>query len=290
MKLTLFKAAVFAAFVASAYLMSSSPAAAQPSQAVAFERYGHIERFDIASAATSRTYRIEIWRPAGHAASNTAYPALFLLDGHYAFDATLALSSYMQRRPNPDIAEHIIIGISSDVPFGPPLAAVRTPDFTPPTRDGVMTRDAPTPFYRFLRDELLPQVKARARIDPNEMTLWGYSLSGSFVAWLNGHDHGLFRNYIAASPNWMQFGILQRIQEGAVFNAPGAEHKLFFSIDGVTEMPGVPDPDGYVRDFARAPMPGYKVGYALTKGESHSSSWFATLPAALRFIYGPVKP
>jgi predicted alpha/beta superfamily hydrolase len=285
MSLAQFKA--MALVVLTACLVTVSTASAQTPQAAPFERYGHIERFDIASAATGRTYRIEVWLPASYAGSSRAYPALFLLDGNYSFDAAVALSSYMQRG---EIKEHIIVGVSSDVPFGPPLAAVRTPDFTPPTKDGIMAKDPSAPYYRFLRDEFLPQVKLKARIEPDEMTLWTYSLSGSFLAWLNYNDHALFRNYIAASPNWEQFGVLQRIQEGVVFNAPGANHKLFFSFDGPKEMPATPDPDGYLRAFVDAGLPGYKVGYALTKGETHTTSWFATMPAALRFIYGPAAP
>jgi len=287
MSLAQFKA--MALVVLTACLVTVSTASAQTPQAAPFERYGHIERFDIASAATGRTYRIEVWLPASYAASSRAYPALFLLDGNYSFDAAVALSSYMQRKPNPDIDEHILVGVSSDAPFGPPLAAVRTPDFTPPTKDGVVSRDPPPPFYRFLRDELLPQVQAKVRIDPEQKTLWGYSLSGSFLAWLNYADHGLFRNYIAASPNWGQFGMQQRLAEGMIFKAPGADHKLFMSFD-LSEMQGVPDPEGYIRAFVDAGQQGYKVGYVITKGETHTTSWFATMPAALRFIYGPAAP
>jgi hypothetical protein len=249
-----------------------------------FERYGHIERFKIASKATGRMYSIEIFRPASYDTSPHAYPALFVLDGNYAFDAIVALSSYMQRG---EIKEHVIVGVSSDVPFGPPLAAVRTPDFTPPTKDGIMTRDAPSAYYGFLKDELMPEIGRRMRVEPDEKTLWGYSLSGSFVTWLNYYDRSLFRNYILASPNWGQFGIQQLLGEGKVFNAAGAvQRKLFISFDLNAEMPGVPDPEGRFRGFATpGAAPGYKVGYVLTRGETHTTSWFATLPAALRFVY-----
>lgn len=47
-----------------------------------------------------------------------------------------------------------------------------------------------------------------------------------------------------------------------------------------------------IKGMVDAGFPGYETRHVLTHGESHSSSWFATLPAALRFIYGPapVKP
>lgn len=285
MNLILFKAAAVAVFLAGACFAVPSAVSAQPAQeAPPFERYGHIERFNLASSATGRTYRIEIWRPASYATSTRAYPALFLLDGNYSFDAAVALSSYMQRG---EIAEHVIIGVSSDVPFGPPLAAVRTPDFTPPTKDGVMTREVVSPYYRFLKDELTPAVERRVRVQPDQKTLWGYSLSGAFVFWLNYYDASLFRNYIIASPN-AEYGIQQRLAEGVVFNAPAtAGHRLFFSIDADSEMKGMPDPEGVVRQLFASPMPGYKTAYKVTRGETHSTSWFATLPTALRFIYPP---
>jgi len=249
-----------------------------------FEPYGHIERFSIASKATGRTYSIAIRLPEGYETSKEAYPALFLLDGDYAFDAAVALSSYMQRG---EIRKHVTIGISYDVPFGDPLGARRTPDFTPPTRSGVMTKDAPAPYYLFLRDELIPEIARRVRIDSGQKTLWGYSLSGSFVTWLNYFDHSLFRNYILASPNWGEFGIQQRLVEGAVFRAPQqVTQKLFVSFDAEKEMPS-PELVGQLRAFFDAGLPGYKVGYVFTHGETHTTAWFSTMPAALRFIYGP---
>jgi uncharacterized protein len=264
---------------------ASLPSAAPgPEAHTRFERYGHIERFTLASRATGDAYSIEIYRPPSYATSERAYPALFLLDGEYSFDAAVALSSYMQRG---EIAEHVIIGVSFDVPFGPPLAEKRTRNFTPPTTNGVLNRDAPAPYYLFLRDELLPEIARRLRIDPEQKTVWGYSLSGSFVTWLNYYDPSLFRNFILASPNWGQFGVQQRLIEGVVFNAPGpVARKLFFSFDVEAEMQGIPEPENAIRAFVAAGLPGYQVGYVLTHGETHTTSWFATLPAALGFIYG----
>lgn len=205
-----------------------------------------------------------------------------MLDGDYGFQPAVAISDYMQRG---EVAPHLIIGISNDVPFGKPLAAARPPDFTPPTRDGVMTKDVTAPYYLFLKDELLPEIAGRVRIDPAQRTLWSYSLSGSFATWLNYYDPSLFRNYVFSSPNWGQFGIQQRLIEGAVFNAPGADHRVFLSFDYGKEM--TPDLDTKLRAFAAGPLPGYKMTYSATRGETHTTSWFVTLPAALRFIYGP---
>ncbi len=247
-----------------------------------FERYGHIERFAIASRSTGRRYTIEIYRPASYATSTAPCPVLFMLDGNYSFDAAVALSNYMQRD---EIREHAIVGVSYDAPLGRDLGVLRTPDFTPPTQNGLMTFDQPVPYFLFLRDELLPEIGRRLRVAPDDTTLWTYSLSGSFATWLNAYDRSLFRNYIIASPNWGQFGIQQRLLEGVVFNAPGPiRRKLFISLDATTEIPA--DLEGPLRAFLDAGLPGYDVRYLLTRGETHTTSWFASLPTALRFIYG----
>lgn len=256
-------------------------AAAAPQPAAVYERYGHIERFRMASKNTGRTYTVEIYRPAGYDAAK-AWPALFMLDGDYAFQPAVALSNYMQRG---EIAPHLIIGVSNDVPFGPPLAAARTPDFTPPARDGMVTRDVASPYYLFLRDELLPEVKRRVHVDAGQTTLWSYSLSGAFALWLNYYDPSLFRNYIIASPN-SEHGLADLAFSGKLFNAPGGDHKLFLSLDAGTELPS-PEMEGQVHALLDAGLPGYKSAYVLTHGETHTTSWFVTMPAALRFIYGP---
>lgn len=267
--------------LALAFLLAPAVVCAAPKPAPAYERYGPIERFQIASKNTGRTYTVEIYRPAGYDASKT-YPALFMLDGDYAFQPAVALSNYMQRG---EIASHLIIGVSNDVPFGDQLAAKRTPDFTPPTKDGVITKDVAAPYYLFLRDELLPEVSKHVRVDPDQKTLWSYSLSGAFALWLNYYDPSLFRNYIIASPN-AQYGIGDLAMSGKLFNAPGAAHKLFLSFDAGTELPS-PDLEAQVRALLDAGLPGYKTGYSFTHGETHTTSWFVTMPAALRFIYGP---
>lgn len=254
---------------------------AAPKPAPVYERYGHIERFHITSKHTGRIYTIEIYRPAGYDAAK-AWPALFMLDGDYAFQPAVALSDYMQRG---EIARHLIIGISYDAPFGGQLGAKRTPDFTPPLKDGVITKDVAAPYYLFLKDELLPEVKRRVNVDAGQTTLWSYSLSGAFALWLNYYDPSLFRNYIVASPN-AQYGIGELALSGRLFNAPGADHKLFLSLDTGTEMP-VPEMEAQVRALLASGLPGYKAVYCPTQGETHTTSWFVTLPAALRFIYGP---
>jgi hypothetical protein len=85
----------------------------------------------------------------------------------------------------------------------------------------------------------------------------------------------------------MQFGIVQALFQGQLFNAgEGNRRKVVLSFD-TTE---VPDPqlleDGKKLLAREGAFPGHTVHLFLTEGETHASSWFVSLPTSLRFVFG----
>lgn len=243
------------------------------------------DRFTLNSADGKATYVVDVWLPRSYEADTRPYPMLLMLDGHYAFNSAVQISDYLQR--DGETEPFLVIGVSYDVPFGAPMAAERTRDFTPPVDEQGQIVRKETAFYRFLRDRLLPELRTRYRIDPANRALWGYSLSGSFAAWLNHQDPSLFDHYIIASGNLMQFGLVQAIFQGQLFNAgEGHRRKVMFSFD----TSEVPDPQLVAESqklLARADaFPGHTLRMFLTQGETHASSWFVALPTSLRFVFG----
>lgn len=261
--------------VAICLLSSAKPASASD----------RIERFNIKSDDGKITYAVRVWLPPSYIAQPRPFPMLLMLDGEYAFDAAVQISAYLQR--SEEIEEFIVVGLSYDVGFGEPLAAERTRDFTPPVDDTRSITKSETVYYRFIKNGLLPRLRERYRIDPANRALWGYSLSGSFAAWLNYFDPSLFDHYILASGNLIDFGISQKLFQGRIFSG-GEYHRrrVVLSYD----MTEIPDP----KVIEDAPMllsredtfPGYDIKFFLTKGESHVSSWFVSLPTSLRHVFG----
>lgn len=243
------------------------------------------DRFTLNSEDGKATYVVEAWLPRGYVANPRPFPMLLMLDGEYAFSSAVQISDYLQR--NGEVKEFIVVGVSYGVGFGDPLAVERTRDFTPPVDDQRSIKKSETAYYRFLKDRLLPELRKRYQIDPAQRTLWGYSLSGSFVAWLNYFDPTLFDHSIVASGNLIDFGILQKLFQGQIFgDRQFRGRKVLLSYDA-TE---IPDPkiveDGKKLLASKDMFPGYEIRLTLTNGESHASSWFVSLPSSLRFVFG----
>jgi len=247
------------------------------------------EAFSLHSKSTNDKYMVRVWLPEGYRASADSYPLLLMLDGEYAFNSALDVSDYLQR--DGVVRPFIVVGLSYDVGFGRPLAAKRSRDFAPPTKDGVIQKVA-TAYYSFIKEELFVELKARYRIRSNDVALWSYSLSGAFATWLNYFDRQLFRNYIIASPN-LEYGILDKLLAGEIFSSDEPiEKKVIMSMDpsegSNPEKYFKPDKPEVIDPLQKliAEFKGYDFRIHVTQGESHATSWFVSLPKSLRFIFG----
>lgn len=252
------------------------------------------EFFTLNAKATKDDYVVSISLPEGYLASSEAYPLLVVLDGEYAFNAVADISDYMQR--DGAVRPYIVVGVSYGVGFGAPLAAKRSRDFTPPIDQQGVVAKIPGGYYALLKRELLPAISERYRIQTDDITLWTYSLSGTFATWLNYYDRQLFKNYIIASPN-LGYGILEKLMAGKIFDADNAvPKKVFMSMDPSE----VEDPQNYFKPNAPeiteplreliGKFKGYEFRFYVTKGESHATSWLVALPSSLRFIFGKKEP
>lgn len=248
------------------------------------------DRFELHSEYTNVDYVIRVWAPRSYQVGDRDYPLLLMLDGEYSFESAVPIADYLQR--SKEVKEFIVAAVSYDVGFGPPLAAKRTPDFTPPLDGNRTISKTASNYYNVLKDEIVPAIRSKYRIDQNDETLWGYSLSGTFAIWLNYFDRSAFDNYIIASPN-TSYGILEKMLAGEIFNSDSAiAKKVMMSIDP-SETPNPQDyfdlntflPNEALKNLV-AGFKGYDFRVHATRGESHSSSWFASLPTSLRFIYG----
>jgi predicted alpha/beta superfamily hydrolase len=283
------------------------------------------EQWDMTSKITGRTYRIFVARPAANTLPPPGgYPVVYVTDGDFTFhtaaDAMTLLGASFEARPA------IIVGIG----YGKDMATVavtRFADLTPtppeaasaaaiaalPAYKGVTFGEADR-FYRFLTEELRPQIDAAYKTDKNNNILWGHSLGGLFGLHVLFNHPEAYRTYLIGSPSivWNGLAILKdetrltaplaagKVAPRVIFTVGELEEKV---ADDATLRPGVTREQLQARlksaamvtnvialadrlKGLKAPA-GYKVEAVVFDGETHISVLPATISRGLRFALNP---
>src|SRR5881394_2106779 len=135
------------------------------------------ETFTIDSAALHETRRINVYLPPGYAdAPHERFPVLYMPDGGMAEDFLHVAGLVQVLTGNGTMRPFILVGIEN---------TQRRRDLTGPTEVAEDRKIAPkvgesAAFRKFIRDELMPEVKARYRTT-KETAIVGESLAGLFV-------------------------------------------------------------------------------------------------------------
>jgi len=164
------------------------------------------QTFTIRSAALQEDRVINVYTPPGYDDSVAAsFPVLYMPDGGLDEDfphIATTIDSLIRRRRIPPM---LVVGIPN---------TERRRDLTGPTTVAKDSTIAPhvggsAEFRRFIRDELMPEVRRRYRGTGNTAVV-GESLAGLFVVETFLLDPALFDRYIAVSPSlwWNDDGLL----------------------------------------------------------------------------------
>jgi predicted alpha/beta superfamily hydrolase len=143
-------------------------------------------------------YAISIRLPDSYTSGQKAYPVVYLLDSPFTFGMATDTTTILARgHIVPDL---ILIGIGNHIASDSDWAMHRNRDYTPtPNPDHPGEGGAPQ-FLEFVETDLIPFTDANYRTDPTDRTLFGYSLSGTFVLYALLKRPTLFHRYIAGSP------------------------------------------------------------------------------------------
>ena len=193
------------------------------------------DTFKIKSKTLDETREIYVYYPPDHEDSGSAFPVIYLLDGHSLHNVC---ASFVQHYSNRDrIPKVIVVGIAS---------TDRLRDFTPFEREaynGEYGGGGAKNFINFLSDELFPIVEDKYPTR-NDRILMGHSYGGLFVTYALMSRPELFRAYLACSP-WLSEGdsimideIEKQLQQGGYdktklfylahepINSPGIENRI----------------------------------------------------------------
>jgi predicted alpha/beta superfamily hydrolase len=191
------------------------------------------ETFTIDSRIVGETRRINVYLPSGyHESANSRLPVLYMPDGGIAEDFLHIAGLVQVSIGNATMRPFILVGIEN---------TQRRRDLTGPTENDEDKKIAPRvggsgPFRRFIREELMPEVRRRYRIT-DEAAIVGESLAGLFVVETFLREPELFDIYIAVDPSlWWNDEKLVRPAQPRAIGHPKRETTLYLASSGEKGM------------------------------------------------------
>jgi uncharacterized protein len=240
------------------------------------------ETFTITSKALGETRRINVYLPPYYdAAKGEPLPALYMPDGGMGEDFLHIAGLVQVSVGNLTMRPHILVGIEN---------TERRRDLTGPTENIEDKKIAPrvggsAAFRKFIRDELMPEIKRRHRIT-DESAIVGESLAGLFVVETLFLEPDLFDTYIAVDPSlWWNSGELVQKAEERLRGMARVKATLFIaSANAKSNQAPI---KAMVETLGKHAPKGLKVNYAPFPEEDHATIFH---PAALKAFRAVFKP
>lgn len=238
------------------------------------------ETFTIRSGILRETRRINVYAPPGYKESAaTRLPVLYMPDGGMAEDFLHVAGLVQVSVGNGTMRPFLLVGIEN---------TERRRDMTGPTENENDKKIAPRvggsgAFRRFLRDELMPQVKGRYRTT-DETAIVGESHAGLFVVETFLLEPDLFDTYIAFDPSlWWNNQKLLGDAGGLLRSRPKTGKTLYL----VSSGEDTESTQRFADSLGRDAPPGLRWHYEKMPDEKHSTIYH---PAALKAFRALFKP
>ncbi|MBX7219250.1 MAG: alpha/beta hydrolase [Blastocatellia bacterium] len=240
------------------------------------------ETFTIDSKILGETRRINVYFPPGYKETPEArVPVLYMPDGGMAEDFLHVAGLVQVSVGNGTMRPFLLVGIEN---------TQRRRDMTGPTEDPEDKKIAPrvggaAAFRKFIRAELMPQVKTRYRTTA-ESAIVGESLAGLFVVETFFLEPDLFDTYLAFDPSlwWNRQQLVKTAAERlrgqskirkTLYFASSDEKGIRETTDRLAEILGKEAPAGLAWHYEKMP------------DEHHSTIYH---PAALKAFRAAFKP
>jgi predicted alpha/beta superfamily hydrolase len=239
------------------------------------------ETYTLQSKVLRETRRINVYLPPGYAdAPDQRFPILYMPDGGLAEDFLHVAGLVQVGVGNGTMRPFVLVGIEN---------TQRRRDLTGPTQNAEDKKIAPTvggsaAFRKFLRDELMPDVRARYRTT-DETGIVGESLAGLFVIETFLLEPDLFDTYIAIDPSlWWNDGALVQSAPARLHAQAKPNESLWFSNSGEERGDGT---ERFAAALQASALPGLKWHFEPMREEKHSTIYH---PAALKAFRQVFKP
>jgi predicted alpha/beta superfamily hydrolase len=242
------------------------------------------ETFVVESKALGEARRVNMYAPPGHGGpAAPPLPALYMPDGGVAEDFLHVAGLVQVLVGNGTMRPFRLVGIEN---------TQRRRDLTGPTDNSDDKKIAPkvggsAAFRKFIRDELMPEVKRRYRA-MDEAAVIGESLAGLFVVETFLLEPDLFDTYIAVDPSlWWNDQKLVGAAGGHLKGRPGLKNTLYLASSGEERMPELAG--RLVAALEKDAPKGVRWQYTKLAEERHATVFHPATMKAFREVLKPAK-
>jgi len=184
------------------------------------------------SQITRRSYRIDVLLPNSYSSSQKTYPVIYLLDGDFTTGLASSLTEFLHfLGTTPEV---IVASIQLVVEPNEDFGYLREIEFKVPGVQDAPPESHANLFLSALEQEILPLVETAYRANPAERILYGYSSSGFFTLYALLSLPGLFRTYLAGSPDTDLSNPYWKVNDQKLLSRPNpAPIDLFLTVGGL---------------------------------------------------------
>ncbi|MDQ3282053.1 MAG: alpha/beta hydrolase-fold protein [Acidobacteriota bacterium] len=240
------------------------------------------ETFTIDSKVLGEKRRINVYLPPQYAESaDTRLPVLYMPDGGIAEDFLHVAGLVQVSTGNGTMRPFILVGIEN---------TERRRDMTGPTQNEKDKKIAPRvggseAFRKFIRNELMPAVKARYRTT-GETAIVGESLAGLFAVETFFREPDLFDTYIAFDPSlWWNDHALVSDAPAALEKWRGGAKTLYFV--STEEKENAALMEQLASALTRTAPAGVRWHYEKMPEEKHATIYHPAALKAFRALFRP---
>lgn len=244
------------------------------------------DTFTLDSRLLGETRRINAYRAPGYGApADTPLPVLYMPDGGLGEDFLHIAGLLQVSVMNGTMRPFMLVGIEN---------TERRRDLTGPTEDPADREIAPrvggsAAFRAFLRDELMPAIRARYPTT-GETAIIGESLAGLFVVETLLLEPALFDSYLAIDPSlWWNRGALLDALPAHLSTRPADLHSTVFLAH--SDQPEIAAATARLaKALQAAPQSGVRVQYASLPDEQHGTVYHPAALRGVRRLFAPAPP
>ncbi|MFZ0453640.1 MAG: alpha/beta hydrolase-fold protein [Ignavibacteriaceae bacterium] len=218
--------------------------------------------------------KVDVSLPSGYSNNhNKYYHILYMTDGYWRRSEHNTIHQMSDKKEIPDV---IVVGIG--YPDDYDFDKIRI-------RDLIIHADK---LFACIKNEVMPYVENKYRVDTKNRTLWGSSYGGYFLTYaLTEHfkQGELFKNYICASPAlnppYKHTDLIKNEKE------MWEKHKelpvnLYLTVGGDEEERFLNSYDGIVKEFKSHQYKNFHFEHEIIPGKNHFTVWEPTLLKGLK--------